>query len=49
MHHQSWISGALLTKDERNVLTWTNGFDSGHELRFWNVATGQQIRELNET
>jgi WD40 repeat protein len=31
--------GALLTQDERRILSWS--FD--HTLRLWDVATGQQI------
>jgi hypothetical protein len=39
MRHDSAVDGALLTKDGRRILSWSD--DS--TLRLWDAATGQQI------
>jgi WD40 repeat protein len=39
MKHESSIVGALLTKDEQRILSWS----TDKTLRLWDVATGQQI------
>jgi hypothetical protein len=49
MKHESSAFGAVLTKDEKRILSWCGDnrrilFRSGgHTLRQWDVATGQQI------
>ena len=37
--HDGPVYGAVLTKDETRILSWSND----HTLRLWDVATGQQI------
>ena len=37
--HDAWVSGALLTRDEARLLSWSGD----KTLRLWDVATGRQI------
>ena len=37
--HDAWVSGALLTRDEARLLSWSGD----KTLRLWEVATGRQI------
>src|SRR5262249_23761922 len=39
MRHEGSVTGALLSKDERRILSWS----SDNTLRIWDAATGQQI------
>ena len=39
MKHDDLVNGAVLTKDETRILSWSDD----HTLRLWDVATGQQI------
>src|SRR5215472_790540 len=39
MKHDGSVWGALLTKDERRILSWS----LDNTLRLWDAATGQQI------
>jgi hypothetical protein len=39
MKHDVWVLGAMLTKDERRILCWSDD----KTLRLWDAATGQQI------
>jgi WD40 repeat protein len=39
MKHDASVSGALLTKDETRILSWSRD----NTLRLWDVATGQPI------
>jgi WD40 repeat protein len=39
MRHQARVTGALLTKDERHILSWSED----RTLRVWDAATGREI------
>jgi hypothetical protein len=39
MKHDGPVNGAVLTKDEARILSWSDD----NTARLWNVATGQQI------
>jgi WD40 repeat protein len=39
MKHDGPVRGALLTKDETRILSWSDD----RTLRLWDVATGQRI------
>jgi WD40 repeat protein len=43
MRHDGWIMGAVLTNDERRILSWSGSLGSDNTLRLWDPTTGQQV------
>ena len=39
MKHDDWVSGALFSRDDRRILSWSND----RTLRLWDAATGAPI------